>query len=547
MNLFSQFFISLFVILAAMMPLTSVADALDEISARGQLIVGVQNDVPSFAAPDPETGEIVGLEPDLAKDLANRLGVALKMVPVVLEDRGTALQERRVDVIIAALSETPERREQLTLVTPSYYESGAGLLTRRADAFTDWSELRNRRICSRRGAFYNRPIAVQYGADIVALYSAYIALAALRDGRCDGFLEDSIVFTSMLQADAALAERYEMILPPLFLTGWAVALRYEERGGRLEALISETIKNWHRTGFIGQLEDRWGIPRSSFTRRMEEKFANQSMGVIDELTNELEIGDPFIATQPPLGTHYLSQDIARIIESGELVVAISGIDTPPFFFERDGELVGLEVEMAKALAKALDVSVRFNRQAQSFDEVIDIIVRQEADIGISKLSRTLSRARKVRFSQPYLTLNHALAINRAAFADIATDDSIERVVHHFNGAIGVIEHSSFAYFAQHNFPDAEIRAYPRWSDVVQALMNGEVIAAYYDEFAVQQLLQSDLTTSLNLYTFTFVDQQDTLGIAVGANDTMLLDFVNIFLEKYHQPLTIDILLEAIEY
>lgn len=253
---------------------TATADGLDDIRHRGRLLVGVKADVPGWGMRDKATGVIRGLEPDLARDLADRLGVALTLVPVLSADRETALEERRVDVVIATLNETPERRARLTLISPSYYESGASLLARRSDGFRSWSDLRNRRICSRRGSFYNRPIAVEFGADIVALYSADIALTALRDGRCDGFLGDTAVFAVMMQ-QPELAKRYEMTLPALYPTGWAVALNRQERGGRLEAAVTQAVIRWHGSGLLGRLEARWGIPRSEFTLRMERYWSQQ--------------------------------------------------------------------------------------------------------------------------------------------------------------------------------------------------------------------------------------------------------------------------------
>lgn len=247
------------------------ADTLDAIRQRGTLIVGVKSDVPSWGMLDRASGEIVGLEPDLARDLARRLGVGLELVPVLSAERETALETHRVDLVIATLNETPERRARLTLVSPPYYESGASLLARRDEGFRAWSDLRNRRICSRRGSFYNRPIAVTYGADIVALYSAEVALAALRDGRCDGFLGDTAVFGVMMR-QPELAARYEMTLPPLYPTAWSVALRKDEGGGPLDAFVSRSIIDWHRQGLIGRLEDKWGIPRSDFSRRMEARW-----------------------------------------------------------------------------------------------------------------------------------------------------------------------------------------------------------------------------------------------------------------------------------
>ncbi|WP_242471070.1 ABC transporter substrate-binding protein [Thiocystis violacea] len=240
----------------------------------------------------------------------------------------------------------------------------------------------------------------------------------------------------------------------------------------------------------------------------------------------------------------LAPDMARIVARGELVVAMAGMDNPPFFYLRDGRLVGLEVEMARDLARELQVAVRFNRQAQSFNEVIDLVARQEADVGISKLSRTLARAQRVRFSEPYLRLNHALAFNRLALARLAMDKPVQSVVRDFDGTLGVIANSSFADFAAHHFPQADIRTYPDWREAVQAVRTGDVVGVYRDEFEIKRLLKSDPTASLTLRTVTLTDLEDTLSIAVGVDDPVLLDVVNLFLAQRVNKLDIDKVLHA---
>ena len=65
-------------------------------------------------------------------------------------------------------------------------------------------------------------------------------------------------------------------------------------------------------------------------------------------------------------------------------------------------------------------------EMQTFNAVVDIIARGEADMAISKLSRTLARTQVISFSQPYLTLNHALILNRVKFAQFAKDRALLR-------------------------------------------------------------------------------------------------------------------------
>ncbi|HVZ43836.1 MAG TPA: ABC transporter substrate-binding protein [Ramlibacter sp.] len=242
----------------------------------------------------------------------------------------------------------------------------------------------------------------------------------------------------------------------------------------------------------------------------------------------------------------LAPDIARIVMRGELVVAMLGVDTPPFFYEKKGELMGLEVDLAKSIAKELGVNVRFNRNAKSFNGVVDTVARGDADIGVSKLSRTLARTQVISFSQPYLVMNHALILNRVKFAQFARDRALPEVIRGFNGSIGVIAKSSFEDYAKRYFPNAKIKTYPDWPLVLKALKQGDVIGAYRDEFEVKRILKEDPTESLLLRTVTFKDLEDTLGIAVGIGDPVLLAFINEFLTQRTDKLTVNKVLGAIE-
>ena len=50
----------------------------------------------------------------------------------------------------------------------------------------------------------------------------------------------------------------------------------------------------------------------------------------------------------------LAPDIARIVNRGELLVAMLGVDTPPFFYVKDGKLTGLDGALYRVYAKATD-------------------------------------------------------------------------------------------------------------------------------------------------------------------------------------------------
>lgn len=240
----------------------------------------------------------------------------------------------------------------------------------------------------------------------------------------------------------------------------------------------------------------------------------------------------------------IASDFAPIIQRGELVVAMLGIDSPPFFSEKNGQLAGIEVDLANDIGRALGVKVRFDRSAMTFDGVVKLLASGHADIAISKLSQTLARARQINYSRPYLTLHRALLINRMRFAVHAGKRTLPDVIRTFDGAIGVIASSSYADYAKKNFPRAKIVPYPSWQALIDGLKAGDVIAAYRDEFEIKRLLKLDPTASLTLRTVTFQDLNDTLAVGVRVDEPTVLSFINEYLTERNEKLDITSVLDA---
>jgi polar amino acid transport system substrate-binding protein len=253
---------------------------------------------------------------------------------------------------------------------------------------------------------------------------------------------------------------------------------------------------------------------------------------------------PAVQAEPALVQ--LPADMARIKQRGQLVVALVGTDFPPFFYQRDGELVGIEVDLAKSIAQALQVKVRFNREAKTFNEVIDSVAQRRADLGVSALSRTLARAQRVHFSQPYITLNNALVLNRVAFARLSPNQRLEDKVRSYSGSLGVTAGSSYAEFAKRDFPLAQINEYDNWPAVVAAVQRGEVIAGYGGEFEIKKQIKNEPRAALTLRTVTLKDIEDTWGIAVGVTDPTLLAFVNQVLDQRRDKLDIHKLMNTLQ-
>src|SRR6185436_14037751 len=72
------------------------SDTLASVKQKGKIVVGVKADYKPFGYTDP-SGKIVGLEVDLAQDVAKRLGVQIELVPVIAANRMEFLKQGRID------------------------------------------------------------------------------------------------------------------------------------------------------------------------------------------------------------------------------------------------------------------------------------------------------------------------------------------------------------------------------------------------------------------------------------------------------------------
>jgi len=240
----------------------------------------------------------------------------------------------------------------------------------------------------------------------------------------------------------------------------------------------------------------------------------------------------------------VAPDIGRILARGELVVAMMRIDAYPFFYERNGMPMGADVDLMRALAKELNVRIRFERTPTTFDGVADLVATGGADVGVSRLARTLTRFQKVSFSNPYMKLNHALLINRVAFAQLSRDRPVEKVIRNFEGALGVMGSSAWVEFARKNFPKARLVEFKSWDDAVEAVKRGEVVAAYRDEYETRLVLAKSPSLTLTMRTVSFDDVFSNLAVAVGQKDTALLSYINEFLAQQPIDLSITKLLDS---
>ncbi|MDQ2805054.1 MAG: transporter substrate-binding domain-containing protein [Pseudomonadota bacterium] len=244
------------------------ADEIDTIKSRGTLIVGVKADYVPFGFRSP-SGQIDGIEPALAADVAKRLGVKLELVPVNAANRMQFLTQGKIDLMIATMNDTPERRRVLDIVQPDYYASSYTVMAPKAAKLASWSDLNGKPICAIQGSFYNKVVAQKDGAQIIAFTGTAEALTALRQGRCIAFLYDDTAIEGQLLNPEW--KDYAMPLPAQDPQPWGLAVRKGEP--KWAEYMSNVIKDWAKTGEILKLETQYKIPNSQYAQQQHDKYA----------------------------------------------------------------------------------------------------------------------------------------------------------------------------------------------------------------------------------------------------------------------------------
>jgi polar amino acid transport system substrate-binding protein len=258
--------LSLALVLGAGTP--ACAGSLDDIRARGVLVVGSKADYRPFGFRD-DAGIIVGFEPDLAAEIAKALGVKLKLVPVVASNRVSLLQSGDLDLLIATMNVTPERAKQVDFVEPSYYASGVNVLAPKSAHLHVWQELQGKPVCSVEGSAYLGEIKDRYGPDLHLYKNTDQVYAAVRSGECYAAYDDTALIGQLQMPGWS---DYDMPLRSVLLQPWGMAVK--PGNTELAAFVGDLVKEWHADGHIEQVEKTWKIPPSVFAEEMHRRFAD---------------------------------------------------------------------------------------------------------------------------------------------------------------------------------------------------------------------------------------------------------------------------------
>ena len=220
------------------------------------------------------------------------------------------------------------------------------------------------------------------------------------------------------------------------------------------------------------------------------------------------------------------EEAAPAAEGKEVLVMATNAEFPPYEFYEGQEIVGIDAEIAAAIAEKLGYELKIEDMA--FDSIIAAVSSGKADFGLAGMTVTEDRLTSVNFSDTYATATQVV---------IVTEDSPITGVADLDGKkIGVQLGTTGDIYAG-DIAAATIERYNKGFEAVQALTQGKIDAVIIDNEPAKVFVAENEGTKILEEDFAV----EEYAMAIAKENTELLEKVNVALAE----LTEDGTLQAI--
>nr|WP_240626669.1 ABC transporter permease subunit [Vagococcus vulneris] len=189
----------------------SAADAdpvLDKIKEKGTLTVGLSADYApyEFHATVDGKDEIVGIDVDIAKKIADDMGVKLKIEEYGFDALLGALKTGKIDLIISGMSPTPERLQEVNF-SDAYMQATQNVIVRKEDlskykSITDFNGVK---VGAQKQSLQEELAKNELHADAVSLQKLPDIMLQLQNKKIDGAVVEGAVAEAYVNQNESLA------------------------------------------------------------------------------------------------------------------------------------------------------------------------------------------------------------------------------------------------------------------------------------------------------------------------------------------------------
>ena len=197
-------------------------------------------------------------------------------------------------------------------------------------------------------------------------------------------------------------------------------------------------------------------------------------------------------------------------EGVKTLIMATNAEFPPYEYYEGDTIVGIDVDIANAIAEDLGMKVKVEDMA--FDSVVTAVQTGKADIGLAGLTVNEERLLNVDFTDTYAKATQVIIVREDS--TIATPDDL-------NGkTIGVQLGTTGDIYAD-DIADAEIQRFPKGIDAVMALTQGKLDAVIIDREPAKVFVKEN--EGIKILDEEFTNEEYAIAIKKG-NDELLKQF-----------------------
>jgi L-cystine transport system substrate-binding protein len=235
---------------------TSVAHAdplLDTVTRTGVLRVAVEGTYPPFSFRNA-SGEMDGFDVDVAKNVAQRLGVKAQFFPNEFSGMFAGINAGKFDIVADEVAITPQRQEAVDFSVPYVYSSPQ-LLQRKNDSrtFNSLSDLKGHKVGVVLGGLFQKVAESEPGVQVVTYTDQTQEMSDLAAARVDAALNDRLMIPFLI-------ERSHQPLKPSAAVprfGYIMAFPFRKNNPDFKAAIDKALGDMQRDGTLTKISVKW--------------------------------------------------------------------------------------------------------------------------------------------------------------------------------------------------------------------------------------------------------------------------------------------------
>lgn len=228
------------------------SDLLDQIRERGEMVFATEGTWSPWTFHN-EDSDLVGFDIDVARGIAERIGVEASFAEGEWDGLLAGLDSGRYDTMANGVSVTEEREEKYSFTDPYAYNTIVVITTADSD-IASMEDLSGKTTANTLGSSY-AVLAESYGATNTGVDDFNQTIELLEAGRIDATLNDEVVFYDYMNQhpDANLKIAAENDEP----THVAFPLRREDATATLLDAMNEAIDDMRKSGELADLSNQY--------------------------------------------------------------------------------------------------------------------------------------------------------------------------------------------------------------------------------------------------------------------------------------------------